>query len=250
MSIVASFIQVNIRGLFNGQQFQISPTYGVTDADGVDVQAGNFSFIESSLRDWLVAWWNGWGALPTNGISDRLANILPETAVVTEVLAVARTALMELPLQATITGELNGTRGGAGDVTTSWVAASCRARSTVWGRKGASFRAPFLNKGDMLGNEVTEATRSLIQTDFLDLLTEQGTAAAIEAGLLINTALGEILNVFAMRPVAVTRVADPVTGNPTFPYVGPGAISAVVCQPWTININAGSQNTRKPGSGL
>lgn len=247
--LTASFIQVNIRGLFNGQQFQISPTYTITDVDGADPAAGNFNFIDSSISAWLVAWWNGWGALPTNGVSDVLAALLPETALVNEVFCVARSALMELPVQASIFGELNGTRDGSLDAQTSNTAVSCRAKSTVWGRKGASFRGPFLTKGDTVGNDITESARTLIQTGILDKLTVQGTEAALEVGLTVNVGAGEILNVFAMEPAAVARVPNLISGKPEFPYVGPGRLSAVTCEPWTLNPYVGSQNSRKVGRG-
>lgn len=249
MAIFGSYIQVVIRGLVNGQQWQVSPTYTVTDVDTASPTTGNFNFIQSSLSDWFVAWWNGWGALPTNGISDRLANVLPESASVQEVRVYAKTNVMGLPEQVLITGELLGQRGAAGELTPSYMAVSCYARSLTYGRKGASMRLPLLIDSDIDRNDISPTSRALFQTDLLDAITSQGTDAAVETGLLINTEAGELLPVFEMRPCAVARVPDPASGKPSFPYEGFGNVSAVECAPWTLNPWASTQNSRKIGRG-
>lgn len=249
MAILGSYIQVVIRGLYNDQQWQVSPTYAITDVDGASPTSGNFNFIESELSDWFVAWWNGWGALPTNGMADAFVAVLPETVSINEVRVYAKTNVMALPAQALITGELNGGRGTGGDMLPSFTAVSAYARSLTYGRKGAAMRMPLLIDGDVEGNNINETARNTFQLNLLDRLTEQGTAAALETGFSINTEAGEILNVFAMRPCAVARVPSPTTGKPTFPYEGFANVSAVECAAWTLNPWASTQNSRKIGRG-
>lgn len=250
MAIFGSYIQVVIRGLVSGQQWQVSPTFTVTDVDGASPVTGNFNFIRSSLSDWFIRWWNGDATILEDGISDRFAARLSEDSSITEVRVYAKTNVMDVPEQLVITGEILGTRGTGGDVMPSFMAASCYARSLRYGRKGAGMRLPILIDSDVSGNFINEATRAAIQTVLLDPLSDYATEVATGAApLVINTEAGEILNVFNLRPCAVARVPDPTTGKPTFPYEGFGNISAVECAAWTLNAAASTQNSRKIGRG-
>lgn len=249
MAAIGNYIQVVIRGTVQSQQWQVSPTYSITAIEGTS-SIDTFAFSQPSLSAWFTAWWNGWGALPTNGISDTLQSLMPEQCNVTEVRVYAKTNGMAVPEQAIIVGELLGERGVDIAGLPSYTAVSAFARSLTFGRKGASMRLPFLIEEDVTGNFLTETARDLFQTTILDQITAQGTAAAMETGLGVIDLVGdEFVNVVEMRPSVVQRINDPMTGKPTFPYEGFSNISAIECAPWSLNPWASTQNSRKFGRG-
>lgn len=249
MAIFGSYVQMVIRGLSSGQQWQISPCWTVTDVDTASPITGDFQFINTSLSAWFIAMWNGWGVIPTNGISDVLASIMPEETSVTEVRLYAKTNTMALPEQALITGALEGTRGDPGTQLPSYVAVSAYARSLQYGRKGASMRLPILIDTDVAGNFIIEGTRDTIRNGILSTFTSIATQAAIETGLGVLSGGGEIVNVFELRPCSVQRVVQPGKTKPSFPYEGFGNISAVECGAWDLNQWSSTQNSRKIGRG-
>ncbi len=249
MAITGNFLQVVIRGLYNGQQWQVSPTYTATDVAGADALVSNFDWVRPSLVDWFQRWWNGDASVLEEGISDRLARLLPVGASVNEVRVFARTNVMTLPEQLVIVGDLNGARGSLGTVLPSYTALSCYARSLTYGRKGAAMRLPLLQEDDVTANEVVETTLDLFQSDLLDPLTDYASYCATETGLVVNTSAGTLVSVLELRPASVLRVPSIATGKMTFPYENPLLISAVECGPWSANPFASTQNSRKVGRG-
>lgn len=251
MAFYQNFVQMIIRGLVNGQRWQITPTWAVTDVIDL-VGDEEFIFTPDAISTWFSNVWNGTTAIGTaRGFSDLFGALFTPEVTINEVRVLARSKNMLIPEQQIFATSLTGGRAvGAGNYSPSFLAASCFAQSDVYGKRGASLRLPGLSDLDHDGN-FFDATALLRY--------REGILEAFDT----NPSLGELqvltgdglLDVSAMNTVSVKRVFPTPTGEgPSgsprqFPYEDPYPIIAVPCTDWQVHDWVSTQNSRKIGRG-
>lgn len=250
--MTANFIQVIIRGLILGQEWQVSPCYTALDLDGQVVTIED-RFEQPELIAWFDRYWNGDANIGVaNGVADELITALPNYVTVNEVRVLARNGSQALPVQLIYAANLTGGRQADGFKTPSFVAASLYATADDYGQRGASMRLPLLTEGDVDGNFIVPSVLGgwRLAGGLLETLTENAQLAGLN---MRDGSTGEMQNCNSVRPAVVKRVypAGPVTSDTRkiFPYEGPTIPQVFSCTQWQVHDYAGTQNSRKLGRG-
>lgn len=250
--LTQNFIQIVIRGLTQGQQWQVSPCWTVTGLGGAVLTPDDYH-TQPLIEGWFDRMWNGDVEIGTaNGLADELITALPDTVSINEVRVIARNENMIQPVQLTYAANIVGSRTSAGFKSPTFLAASCFAASDDWGQRGASMRLPLLTEGDCDGNFIIPSVLTTLRSSggLLDAFTRNANLAMLEMynglnGVQVPT--GEVRNAVIQRVYA----NGPVTSGSRkeFPYLPTHPIIAHTCNIWQIHDYVGTQNSRKLGSG-
>jgi len=252
MASLGNYVQIIIRGLVEGQQWQVSPTYTVKSfIEGLPTS--NMYFEQYQLVAWFDKFWNGGGLIGSaNGLKDELEAELPSNVTINEVRVLARTSAMALPEQLIYAANVTGAKVITSGKGASYQAASLFAQADDFGRRGASMRLPLVVEGDTDGNFFTSGclTRLRDSQGLLYALTNNAQLAELEA---FDSTYGGVVTVNDMPPAVVQRTyADGVGGPNTpkvFPYESPAIINAGSCTEWQVHDWVSTQNSRKYGRG-
>lgn len=249
--VANNFIQLIIRGLTGGQQWQISPTWTVTDIEDTTNDVA-FTYETDKVAEWFDRVWNGSDAVGTQrGFGDLFTELFTSSTTISEVRVLARTGVMPLPEQQIYAANITGTRSmSAAARGQSFIAASCFAQSDIYGYRGASLRMPGAAEEDYEENWFNAGALLRYREGILEAFDFNPSAAGME----VMTPDG-IRSVITMKNAVVRRVFPTPSGEPpaagpkAFPYESPYPIFAIPCTDWQVHPWVSTQNSRKIGRG-
>lgn len=245
MALLSNFINIRLRGLILGQQWQSSFNYGVTGVSGV---GDAWTFTDAQVAAWFDTFYNGGGGVPVGGgIVDLFRNLASPNVTIEEVRVLARNEeTMALPVQLVYTGAVPGTLPTSAEQQfASFISASFTGRKDDYGGRGAAIRLPFGNEQSASGQNWTTAALDSFQA-FADAMTDNAALSVME----VVTEFGdqEVLGVLPCVVESVLPVGS-LSLTKDFPYTDPYPIRAHTLVGWAVKPTVATQISRKLGRG-